>query len=189
MRTFVTALILGTAMAAVGSADALAAGLPQLDTSTFAPQLVWLVISFAVLYYLMSKVALPRIGEVLEDRQARIDDNLKKAEALKADAEAAAAAYEKSLSEARSKAHDTIKQVRDKAAAEAQEKQDKLADKLAADVQGAEVKIVEAKNKALGDIQGLAVEVAENATEKLLGQGLDAKVITKAVEETIKERA
>lgn len=189
MRTFVTALILGTALVAAGSASALAAGLPQLDTSTYAPQLVWLVISFAVLYYLMSKVALPRIGEVLEDRQARIDDNLKKAEALKADADAAADAYEKSLSEARSKAHDTIKQVRDKAAAEAQEKQNKLADKLVQQIQSAEGKIADAKNKALGDIQGLAVEVAENATAKLLGQGLDAKVVSQAVEQTIKERA
>ena len=77
--------------------------MPQLDISVFAPQIVWLTITFLAMYFLMAKVALPRIAQVLDERQTRIDDNLEKAAALKKEAEDAATAYESSLAQARSK--------------------------------------------------------------------------------------
>ena len=57
--------------------------LPQLDVQTYASQIFWLVVSFIVLYFLVAKVAMPRISEVLEERQERIEDDLDKAETLK----------------------------------------------------------------------------------------------------------
>ena len=79
--------------------------MPQLDLATFTPQLVWLGITFILLYLVMWRVALPRIGEVLEERQNRIQHDLDEAGRLKGEAEQALADFETSLSEARSKAH------------------------------------------------------------------------------------
>ena len=82
--------------------------MPQLDPNVFSPQLVWLAISFAILYFLMAKVALPRVGRVLEERQERIEDNLETAEELKKQADTQAEAHEKALSGAREQALSAI---------------------------------------------------------------------------------
>ena len=91
---------------------------PPLDHTTFVPQLVWLAISFGLLYLLLSRVALPRVGEVIEERADRIRRDLDQAEKLKVETEGALAAYEQALTEARSKAGGIIKTMRDGLTAE-----------------------------------------------------------------------
>ena len=80
--------------------------LPQLDVATYSSQVFWLIISFIVLYFLVAKLAMPRIAEVLEERQERIEDDLDKAETLKKEAYQVRIEYEKALSAAREKAQD-----------------------------------------------------------------------------------
>ena len=75
--------------------------MPQLESATFISQIVWLAVTFLALYVVMARIALPRIGEVLEARQDRIAHDLDTAASLKAEAEAALAAYETSIAEAR----------------------------------------------------------------------------------------
>lgn len=190
MRTFnrtAVAALLGIALAS----PALAAegGLPQLNISTYASQLVWLVITFVALYVLMSKVALPGIGEVLEERQNKIDDNLAKAEDLKVQAQAAQDAYETSLSQARAKAHDAIREVKDKAAKEAAERQHALNDKLKAQITESEKAIAVARDQALAGIKDVASDVASGVVEKLVGQAPSASAVNSAIEAALKSRA
>ena len=80
--------------------------MPQFETAApfFWSQVFWLIVAFVVLYLLMSKIALPRIAEVLEERQDKIDDDLAKAEKLKNEAEQVLAEYEKAIADARSSA-------------------------------------------------------------------------------------
>ena len=85
--------------------------MPQFDVATFPTQLVWLAITFVVLYFAMARMALPRIGQVLDERQKRIDDNLDKAETLKGEADTEAAAYAKVLAEAREQSRGVISEV------------------------------------------------------------------------------
>ncbi len=79
-------------------------GFPPFESHTFASQLIWLALAFGLLYYLMDKIALPRIQAILHDRATRLSSDLDEAQRLKAEADAAGAAYEKSLSDAQAKA-------------------------------------------------------------------------------------
>src|SRR5438477_11538196 len=95
--------------------------MPQLDVSTFTPQLVWLAISFIALYLLMSRLGLPRVDAIIEARRKRLDDDLARAAATKAEAEAVIAAYQRSLAEARAQAQAAGKERSDRLAADAAE--------------------------------------------------------------------
>ena len=94
--------------------------MPQFEPSSFASQIFWLVVSFGLLYLLMSKIALPRIADILEVRQDRIAADLDRAEALRREAEEARAAYELALSDARSEAQKLLENAAEQAQAEAQ---------------------------------------------------------------------
>jgi len=161
--------------------------MPQLDVTTFAPQIVWLVITFLAMYFIMAKVALPRIAEVLDERQTRIDDNLAKAAALKIEAEQAAAAYEQSLAEARSKAQDEVKVVIDQANAAQAEAQEELAAKLDKKLSEAEARIADAKDKALANITEVSAGVAKATVEKLAGVSVDDAAVNAAVAKAMEQ--
>ena len=90
-------------LATVGSAAA-AGGMPQLDVHDFAPQLVWLAIAFVILYFVMSRLAVPAIADTLAKRQAKIQGDLDAAEKANEDTRALVAAYEKRLADAREEA-------------------------------------------------------------------------------------
>jgi len=79
-------------------------GFPPFDSSTFPSQLVSLVIAFVALYVIVSRVALPRVGGVIDARQNAIDGDLAAAQKLKDESEAALRAYESDLASARTKA-------------------------------------------------------------------------------------
>ena len=127
-------------------------GMPQLDISTFTPQLVWLAIWFVVLYLLMAKLALPRVAAAMEARRQRREGDLARATQLRADAEAASAAYQKALAEARAQAQSTIKETSDRLAADAAERQRALAATLAGQIAEAERRI--AGHKGAGACRG-----------------------------------
>ena len=163
--------------------------MPQLDVSTFAPQLVWLAITFIVLYLLMSKLGLPRISGVIEARRKRIADDLARASEIKNQAEAAMAAYQRVLTEARAQAQATVKESSDRFAAEAAERQRQLAATLAEHTKQAEQQIAAAKERALAEIRNVAVDVARSVTEKLTGAVADEAMLAPAVDHAMAERA
>jgi F-type H+-transporting ATPase subunit b len=163
--------------------------MPQLDLSTFAPQLVWLVISFVVLYLLMAQLGLPRVGAAIEARRRRRDEDLSRAAELRTQARAAIAAYEAAQAEARAKAQATVRETIERLAAAAAERQRELAAALAEQVGAAEREIAAAKERALGDIREVAVEVAASVAVKLTGGPSDARRLAAAVDSVIGERA
>jgi len=163
--------------------------MPQLDVSTFAPQLVWLAISFIALYLLMSRLGLPRVDAIIEARRKRLDDDLARAAAMKAEAEAVIAAYQRSLAEARAQAQAAVKERADRFAAEAAERQRQLAEALAEQTRAAEREIVAAKERAFTEIRNVAVDVARSVTEKLTGSAADEGKLAPAIDRAMAERA
>lgn len=161
--------------------------MPQFDPTFFAPQLFWLLVMFVVLYFLMSALAMPKIGAVLEERQRKIDDNLDKAAQLKAEADAAIAAYEKALAESRAQAQQILRTSAEALAKQSEAKQKELGDKLAAQIKAGESRIEAAKEQALAHVRDVAVEVAKTAAEKLTGQVIDDEKAASAVAVAMQE--
>jgi F-type H+-transporting ATPase subunit b len=163
--------------------------MPQFQqTAFFLPQIVWLAITFITLYILMAKVALPKIGAVLDERQRKIDDNLDKAAQLKAEAEAAVAAYEKALAESRAHAHAVIKETSERLAKQAEERTRELNAKLADQIKAGEVRIAAAKEKALASVRDVAVDIAGAAVARLVGTTADQAKVEAAVATALKEQ-
>jgi F-type H+-transporting ATPase subunit b len=163
--------------------------MPQLDYHTFLPQLVWLAISFVVLYFLMSRLGLPKVRGAIEGRRRHLDSDLGRAAALKEEAEAALAAYQKTLADARAAAQETLRHTGEQLAAEAAERQRQLAATLAEQVAAAEQRIAAGKDQALGEIRGIAAEVGSAVVEKLTGTTPDSAAMTSAVGRALNGRA
>lgn len=159
-------------------------GLPQLNVPDFAPQLIWLALTFGLLYFLLSKVALPRIGEVLEERRDRIHRDVQEAERLKGETEKALAAYEQSLAEARARASGIARETREKLAAETDKEKSRVEAELNTRLNAAELEIAATKQKALSNVNDIAADTAAEIVSRLLGQQVSVdearRVLTQA---------
>ncbi len=161
-------------------------GLPQLDTSTFASQLFWLIITFSFLYWVMSRIALPRLQSVILDRKNKIQGDLDEAAGAKRASEAALANYDKALGDARAKALKLGDELRNKAQAEANAKNDAVSKRLAADTQKAEARIAEMRAGAMSRLAVIAGDTAAEIVEKLTGEIANAGDIDAAITTALK---
>lgn len=163
--------------------------MPQFDPAVWPTQLFWLAVIFVVLYLLMSRVALPRVAEVLEEREVRINDQLRKAENLKHDAEDAIAAYEKAMAGARAQAHEQLRQAHEATANEAAARQAELSATLSSDLEAAEARIGAARDQAIAGLRDMASELVGSVVERLTGEKPDAGTVKAAVAKVMKEAA
>lgn len=171
--------------AAEGQADAghgKKSHFPPFDGTTFASQLLWLVLSFGLLYLLMSRVALPRIGRILEERHDRIADDLEEAAKHKADSEAAQASYEKALAEARAKANTIAGDTRNRLAADSDANRKALEADLSAKLAAAEGRIASTKTEALTHVRGIAVNATHAIVSTLIGTSPASSEVETAVD-------
>jgi F-type H+-transporting ATPase subunit b len=143
--------------------------MPQLNPLDWAPQLIWLVITFGVLYLLMQWVALPKIGSVIEMRQGRIAGDLEAADKLRRETQEAIAAYEQALAEAKARAHAIAQEARNKLNDEVAAERAELERDLAAKSAEAEARILAAKTSALKDVDVVASETAAEIVRRLIG--------------------
>jgi F-type H+-transporting ATPase subunit b len=143
--------------------------MPQLNPLDWAPQLIWLLLTFGILYLLMVFVALPRIGAVIDKRAAHIASDLASADKLRRETEEAIAAYEQALAEAKQKAHAIIDEGRAKLKKETAAERAKLEKELAARSAEAEARIEKAKASAMKEVSAVAVDVASDIVRNLIG--------------------
>jgi F-type H+-transporting ATPase subunit b len=155
--------------------------MPQLDFSTFAPQLVWLAITFAALYFIISKFALPKIGGTIEQRSSKIANDLDRAQAMKDDVDKAIVSYEAALADAKSKAHAIGQETRQKISAEIEAERARVDAQITDKVAEAEKKITATKNKAMGNVAKIASDLASSIVNDLTGTKVSASAASKAV--------
>lgn len=148
-------------------------GLPQLNIHTYPSQIFWLLIMFAVLYVAFSKSILPSIGSVVNARDSMIKGNLDDAEKLKQQAQAIQAAYEKNLEQARAQAVQAVQDVENAAKKKSAEQVDAFRKRADGELQSAEDRVLGVKDQAMGQMTGVAAEVASLAAEKITGISTD----------------
>lgn len=171
----------GTTQTQVGQGGGAHSNFPPFDPGTFPSQLVWLAIAFGLLYWYMSKRGLPQLGAVIDGRKALIARDLDDATAMQQKADAAAAAHEKTLAEARAKAQALAQAARDAAAADAQAKRQALEDDLAAKLAAAEREIDATRAQAMTNVAEVARDTAGAIVERLGGRAADPAAIAAAV--------
>lgn len=158
-----------------------AGAFPPFDPTFFASQLFWLAITFGLMYLLMSRLALPRVGAIIEIRQNRIRQDLDEAGRLKDESDAAHTAYEKELSDARNRAHAIGLKARDEAKAVNEAERTRVEAELGAKLGAAESRIAAVKAKALSEVGRIAAETTSIIVSELLGISPSAAEIASAI--------
>jgi len=178
-------LLAGAAVAATPSLSGEKAAFPPFDVRTFAGQIFWLAITFGGLYWLMSKIALPRVGAILEERAGTISRDLDNAAQMQAKAEETAKAYEAALAEARKNAQGIAQASRDAGAKASDERRHAVEAELADKLAKAEATIATTKASAMSNVRGLGSEVAIAIVEKLTGKAPSASEASEAVDQVL----
>ncbi|PZX15748.1 F-type H+-transporting ATPase subunit b [Palleronia aestuarii] len=174
----------------LGTGDAVAdgTGMPQLDLSTFPNQIFWLIIALVAIYFVLARVALPRIGAVLAERQGTITNDIAAAEELKLKAADAEKAYDKALADARAEAQRIAEKNRAEMQATLDEKQEEADREIAEQVAESETRIAEIRDSAMANVEEVAKETAEALVAALGGQA-DSEAVNAAVDERMEERS
>ena len=159
---------------------------PPFDASTYGSQLFWLLICFALLYLVVSRVGLPRITGIIKERRVRIDGDLAEADRFKGEAETAMAAYQAALAEARGRAQAIANEARAKLTAEADKSRKAIEERLQARLAEAEKSIATTKTAAMTSVRGIAIEAAAAIVARLTGVAATEKAVADAVDSALK---
>lgn len=163
-------------------------GLPQLDISTWPTQIFWLLVSFALAYILLSRLVTPRIGQVLDSRANRINEDIAKAREAEAAARQTETDYLAELDRARSQASEQASKAVAEASKTAAQAEAELAKKLARKVKSAEEKLAKTRAEAMAGLETVAAEAAEMAVQQLAGFKPAKPALSKQIKQAMKNQ-
>ena len=159
---------------------------PPFQKDTFASQLVSLLIAFVALYLIVSRIALPRVGSVIDARANTIEGDLADAQKLKGESDGALKAYESELAAARSRAQAIGAEIREKLNAASEAERKSLEEKLSVKLADAEKTIASTREAAMSNVRGIAADAAAAIVQRLTGVQPDAQSVNSAVDASLK---
>ena len=159
---------------------------PPFQKDTFASQLVSLLIAFVALYLIVSRIALPRVGSVIDARQNAIDGDLAEAQKLKDASDGALKAYESELAAARSRAQAISAETREKLSAASEAERKTLEERLSVKLADAEKTIASTRESAMSNVRGIAADAAAAIVQRLTGVLPDGNAVNSAVDASLK---
>jgi F-type H+-transporting ATPase subunit b len=157
------------------------AAFPPFDPGTFSSTLVWLALTFGALYFIMKRVALPRVHDILKNRGDKIRSDLGAAFKMREEANAAAAAYEKTLAEARSRSQALAQETRARVKSEQDAKRHDLESELNTKLHTAELLIADKKAGAMANVDQIASEAAAAIVQHITGKPADPAAVAAAM--------
>ena len=153
--------------------------MPQLDFTTFLPQLFWLFISLSILYIMLSRIALPRISDVIEERKDTITDDLDEAKALSLEAEGVVEDLRAKLEEAKVQSQKNLMSERQKNMEKISIRRNEFEEKISKDIASSENDINKSKESALKDISSVAEDIAEEMLNNLFVKNVEKRDLNK----------
>src|SRR5258705_9913768 len=162
------------------------AACPPFQKDTFASQLVSLLVAFVALYLIVSRIALPRVGSLLDERQNKIEGDLAAAQQLRDESDAALKAYESELAAARSRAQAIGAETREKLNAASEAERKTLEERLSVKLAEAEKTIAATREAAMSNVRSIASDAAIAIVQRLTGVAPDRRAANKAVDATLK---
>jgi F-type H+-transporting ATPase subunit b len=159
---------------------------PPFAKDTFASQLVSLLIAFVALYLIVSRIALPRVGSVIDARQNAIDGDLAEAQKLKDASDSALKAYESELAAARSRAQAIGAETREKLNAASEAERKTLEERLSVKLADSEKTIASTRETAMSNVRGIAADAAAAIVQRLTGVLPDGNAVNSAVDASLK---
>ena len=159
---------------------------PPFERNTFASQLVSLLIAFVALYLIVSRIALPRVGKTIDDRQNTIEGDLAEAQKLKDESDSALRAYEAELAGARSRAQAIGAETREKLNAASEAERKALEERLSLKLADAEKTIASTRQSAMSNVRGIAADAATAIVQRLTGVAPDSTSVERAVDASLK---
>ena len=159
---------------------------PPFQKDTFASQLVSLLVAFVALYLIVSRIALPRVGSLLDERQKKIEGDLAAAQKLRDDSDSALKAYESELAAARSRAQAIGAETREKLNAASEVERKTLEERLSVKLAEAEKTIASTREAAMSNVRSIASDAAIAIVQRLAGLAPDRRTVNKAVDASLK---
>jgi len=161
--------------------------MPQFELENFVPQLVWLTIFFAILYFGIVKLTLPRLGRVMQERESTVADDIATADSAKQEADRIAAEYEAAIAEAQGRSRAQIGEAKSAAARAVEQRLAALAAQLDEQQRAAEADLDVARRQGLDQIQAVAAEAASDIVERLIGSRPERDEATRAADSALAE--
>ncbi len=154
---------------------------PPFDAINFTPMLIWLSLSFGLFYLLMTKIALPRVENILQTRAHKITKDISEANALRRRSEEAAAAHDKTIAGAKAEALAIAQETHATLAAEAEANRLALEAELDAKLAASETQILEMKARAMSNVAAIASDAAAAIVQHITGKPADPMAIARAI--------
>ncbi len=162
-------------------------GMPQLDPEYWISQIFWLIVSFSVLFIVLSKFILPKISSNLENRKSQILDNIETADIQNKESENKLNEYDKIISETRLQAKIVISDTKNKLIKEISKKKDVLEKELSDEILEAEKEIIQLKKNSPKKISQIAIETSSDILKKIIGADINKSNIGAMVEDLLKK--
>ncbi len=162
--------------------------MPQLDASTYASQIIWLLITFGLIWFASQKWILPKFEDILNQREKRISDNLSEAETLRNEAKKIVEDYNSAVEKSRADASSMLAELNAELNADAQKQLDQLNAKLEEKLRVAERELEEKRKETIEELKVLAVEVTKDVISKVSQANIDQSLIETSVANALKAK-
>ncbi len=162
-------------------------GMPQLNTKFWFSQIFWLILTFGILFVVLSKLILPKISKNLEIRKSQILENIETAEKQRQESENKIKEYEKIVLESKNEAKNYFNKAREKVLKDIDKKRKVLEINVNEEITKVEKEIAELKNKSSETINKIAIETSSDIVRELIGIQVNNSSISATVEDISKK--
>ena len=163
-------------------------GMPQLDPEYWISQIFWLVITFGLLFVILSKLILPGISKNLENRKSQIVENIETADKQRSESDKLNKEYEKVILESRIKAKNILKEAKKRLIEDIDKKRDILENEIDKELKSAEKEIKSLIDKSPAKVNQIAIETSSDLLKQLIGAEVNKSNISAIVEDLSRKR-